>query len=929
MKHQRFFKSLTHQLTQWRRQYKVLCRKGKLLRVVNDQNNHSRLGELPRTVVNNILMYVSTTNESTQKSGIVLRSIAKSVNREQLMDTIGLRWVHENRSSVILAIAVVSLTGVIGYKFYNQPKLKVGTVAPQTIKAPRTRKIEDRQKTAAQRKAASNNSLPMLMVDMQINEQIDHNLQQLLDESDKIRAIAGPFPFVDSLDLPIVSQRYLRACTEAEWKNILLALEKTRKQPIGLLLPNQKSSSTIGQKVSKQFSSSLESSTSQSQATSPKPSSPPRSREDILTPTPQPGKVSLKLLLENTKPVNDSLKIDFIQVVAELETYRIRNSEQQFSLLIAQILQARQKYELARKKLLQPEAKTSAAINQENILLDLEDKDWAKTQTSIRQISERILTQGIPYGLPVNALKDTVSLQVQTLEPQAAQPLAIKLLLAVLQPNLKKDEEKTQQQARKAAAGVAPVMIDIQQNEVIVTKGQKITPWNFEVLEHYQLNYRETNWPELIKVTGIVTTAIGIFVIVERRLKSQLRQRDRLLILLLTLSTPGMVTMGVLHTTWSAIGLLLGSFYGPALGATVVGLLLLVLPISMEISKIALIAGAAGGIVGSYMAKRLRSREELALLGLAIASTQGGIYLILSLLWSSASWYLILQEAALFALSGLAWSIVALGLSPYLEKLFDLVTPIRLAELANPNRPLLKRLATEAPGTFQHTLFVATLAEAAAKQLGCDVELVRAGTLYHDIGKMHDPLGFIENQMGGPNKHDTEINDPWKSAEIIKKHVNEGLVMAREHLLPTAIQAFIPEHQGTMLIAYFHHQAQQMAKEDPSLKVDDADFRYDGPIPQSRETAIVMLADSCEAALRTLQASAKSSHKDATAEQALTMVNNILRARWQDDQLIDSGLTRDEVSKIAQIFVEVWQQFHHKRIAYPKLKPSNEKMAKG
>ncbi|MDZ8051617.1 MAG: HD family phosphohydrolase [Aulosira sp. ZfuVER01] len=908
MKHQRFFQSLTQQLTHWRRQYKVLRRKGKLLRVVNDQSHHSPLGEFPRNVVNNILMYVSKTHETSHKPRIVLRSIAKSVNREQLMDTIGLSWVHENRSSVILAIAVVSLTGVIGYKFYNQPKLKLETVAPQTIKAPRTSKIEDRNKTEAQRKAVSNNFLPILMVDMQINEQIDHNLQQLLDEGDKIRAIAGSFPFVDTLDLPVASQRYLRTCTEQEWKNILLALEKTRKQPVGLLLPNQKNSST-----SKQLSSSLQSSTTvPKQATSPN--------------TPQ---ASIKLLLENTKPVNDSPKAELIQVVAELETYRIRTSEQQFALLIAQILQVRQKYELAKKKLLQPEAKKSAAINGEHILLDLSDKDWTTTQTLIRQISQRIVTQGIPYGLPANALKDTVSLQVETLEPQEAQPLATKLLLAVLQPNLKKDEGKTQEQAKKAAAKVLPIMVEVKQNEVIVSKGQKITKWNLQVLEHYELNERETNWPELIKVTGIVMTAIGIFVVIERRLKTQLRQRDRLLVLLLTLSTPGTIAVGVIHTTWSAIGLLLGSFYGPALGATVVGLLLLVLPVSIEISKITLIAGAAGGIVGSCMAKRLRSREELALLGLAIASTQGGIYLILSLLWGSASWYLILQEAALFALSGLAWSIVALGLSPYLEKLFDLVTPIRLAELANPNRPLLKRLATEAPGTFQHTLFVATLAEAAAKKLGCDVELVRAGTLYHDIGKMHDPLGFIENQMGGPNKHDTEINDPWKSAEIIKKHVNEGLMMAREHLLPTAIQAFIPEHQGTMLIAYFHHQAQQMAKEDPSLTVDDADFRYDGPIPQSRETAIVMLADSCEAALRTLQVSTKSSLKDTSTEQALTMVNNILRARWQDDQLVDSGLTRDEVSKIAHIFVEVWQQFHHKRIAYPKLKTNNEKMSKG
>ena len=131
-------------------------------------------------------------------------------------------------------------------------------------------------------------------------------------------------------------------------------------------------------------------------------------------------------------------------------------------------------------------------------------------------------------------------------------------------------------------------------------------------------------------------------------------------------------------------------------------------------------------------------------------------------------------------LFGVAWIVGGdrhLSLSGTL--FLDLITPIRLAELSNPNLPLLKRLATEAPGTFQHTMFVASLAEAAARELNCNVELVRAGTLYHDIGKMHDPLGFIENQMDGPNKHD-EIDDPWISAEIIKKHVSEGLVMAKK-----------------------------------------------------------------------------------------------------------------------------------------------------
>lgn len=258
---------------------------------------------------------------------------------------------------------------------------------------------------------------------------------------------------------------------------------------------------------------------------------------------------------------------------------------------------------------------------------------------------------------------------------------------------------------------------------------------------------------------------------------------------------------------------------------------------------------------------------------------------------------------------GIISSVVALGLSPYLEHVFDLVTPIRLAELANPNRPLLKRLASEAPGTFQHTVFVASLAEAAARALGCNVELVRTGTLYHDIGKMHDPLGFIENQMGGPNKHDL-LNDPWRSAAIIKKHVTEGVVMARKHRLPKAVQAFIPEHQGTMTISYFHHQAKEAAAADPTVVVDEQNFRYDGPIPQSPETGIVMLADSCEAALRSMQ--------EATPEEALALVNRILRARWKDNQLAESGLTREHMTTIAEIFVQVWQQYNHKRIAYPK-----------
>jgi len=177
------------------------------------------------------------------------------------------------------------------------------------------------------------------------------------------------------------------------------------------------------------------------------------------------------------------------------------------------------------------------------------------------------------------------------------------------------------------------------------------------------------------------------------------------------------------------------------------------------------------------------------------------------------------------------------------------------------------------------------------------------------IGKLHDPLGFIENQMGGPNKHD-EINDPWQSTIIIKKHVSHGLVMARRYELPRAIADFIPQHQGTMLIAYFYFQAKKQAEENGEADVPESYFRYDGPIPQSREAGIMMLADSCEAALRSLD--------NATKETALIMISKILKARWQDNQLVDSGLKYEELATIAQVFVDVWEQSKHRRIAYPK-----------
>ncbi|MEO1374049.1 MAG: HDIG domain-containing metalloprotein [Cyanobacteria bacterium J06635_10] len=848
MKTQPFFKSLTQATATWGRRYKALRR-----------------------------LWVSKTVETNQyKKSFRSRSMVKSVKAKCGIYEAFWGFIPQH-SLVVFAIAMVTITGVLGHKLYSQPQLQEGTIARELIVAPYTATIENKQQTEILREAARNNSRQWLMVDKRVNETVEQNLRQLLQQGNKIRTITGSFPFFDTEVLRPSTQNYLRSAPEQEWKQLLLSIEDGNQN----IARGQKPKHIV---VVNETDNSL---------------------KDTST--------------IETKTRNSNFK----EALSQLQLYRARTSLPNLQLLIRKIEETRQLYAQAKAKLAEISiSKPERIIYEDTSILDFSDDEWSKIQMGIVQTAQLILAQGIHPGLPQENLEYVINLHLQkseTLVPKDARLWSTKLLISVLQPNLRQDEQQTELQASKAAAEIEPVMVVVEKGQLIVRKGQEITAWNLAVLENYHLIRREINWLGLMYLGSAVSAAIGIYALVEKRLKIRLRQSDRLLVLLLTLSCPSLLVLSIPFTTWSAVGLLLGSFYGRTLGVTVIGLLLtLLLPMSMDVGKTAIIAGAAGGVLGSCMAQRLRSREELAVLGFGISLTEGGVYLLLKVLLGTAftpTSYLVFQEAGLLALSGLGWSIVALGLSPYLEKLFDLVTPIRLAELASPNRPLLKRLATEAPGTFQHTLFVATLAEAAAKELGCNVELVRAGTLYHDIGKMHDSMAFIENQMGGPNKHETEINDPWISADVIKKHVSEGLTMARKHSLPTAIQAFIPEHQGTMQIAYFYHQAQELAKDNPTLEIKEEDFRYEGPIPQSRETAIVMLADSCEAALRSL--------RDATPEKALNMVNNILRARWKDNQLLDSGLTRQEMSKIAEIFVKVWQQFHHKRIAYPKMKARN------
>jgi putative nucleotidyltransferase with HDIG domain len=238
------------------------------------------------------------------------------------------------------------------------------------------------------------------------------------------------------------------------------------------------------------------------------------------------------------------------------------------------------------------------------------------------------------------------------------------------------------------------------------------------------------------------------------------------------------------------------------------------------------------------------------------------------------------------------------------EKFFDVTTDITLLELSDLNHPLLKRLSVEAPGTFHHSIIVGNLAEAAAKEIGANSLLARVGCYYHDIGKMQRAEYFVENQAGAMNKH--ESLTPTMSSLILSKHVRAGMELAEEYKLPLAVKQFIPEHHGTSVMAYFYHKAQETMD---AKDINENDFRYPGPKPQSKETAIAMLADTVEAASRTLP--------NPNLQRVSALVENLIEKRFQEGELDECDITLRELNKIKDAFIHILMGIHHLRIEYP------------
>jgi putative nucleotidyltransferase with HDIG domain len=473
------------------------------------------------------------------------------------------------------------------------------------------------------------------------------------------------------------------------------------------------------------------------------------------------------------------------------------------------------------------------------------------------------------------------------------------------------DQAATQSLRRRAMDAVETVRGRVLRGEIIVRRGEVLTPAHLQKLAAVGLVSEPFSW---LRVGGMALLSLLLMLVTGAYLtqyQPEIWSKNQLLLVwsLAVVLTVALARIMVVrfnpYLLPSAAGIMvIAVLLRPRLALyTTAVLSLLVAVIAGGDVRLGLVT-FIGSTVGVYAIKRMHHRTDLIVAGLRVGVANALTVVAIGLIDRLPLYPHVLRDTAYGLTSGVMVGVIAIGVLPYMEHLFGLVTPIKLLELSSPSHPLLRRLQMEAPGTYHHSIVVANLAEAAADAIGADSLLVRVGAYYHDIGKVRRPVFFVENQVGVENPH--EKMAPSLSALTVLAHVRDGVEYAREQRLPEAIIRFIPEHHGTSLITYFYHQALERGD-----AVNEEVFRYEGPRPQSRETAILMLADAVEGAVRAMPR--------PTPDRIEQIVRRIIRDRLEDGQLDECDLTFRDLDMIRQTFTRLLASMFHPRVEYPDL----------
>ncbi|WP_461205589.1 HD family phosphohydrolase [Clostridium sp. DL1XJH146] len=486
--------------------------------------------------------------------------------------------------------------------------------------------------------------------------------------------------------------------------------------------------------------------------------------------------------------------------------------------------------------------------------------------------------------------------------------IGISIGYSKLEPNFFYDEEKTEKLKEEAIEMVQPILV--KKGETIVREGEKVTERDISVLQELGLLDNDFNTYTYIVIGVLVLMYLILSWIYLYKYHINIFRNWKRLILISVLAIISLLLARTLKIISPMIiplacvpmlmTLLIDDKVSLVLNLMTCILISVVVQFNIEVTLLALV----NCLLGAITLKKLQQRNDILYISLIIGIISFSMSFSIGFLLSSNA-VEILQKSGLAFIGSTLSSILTIGFLPFFESAFDIVTTIKLLELSNPNHPLQKRLLMEAPGTYHHSVLVANLSELAAERVGGNPVLARASAYYHDVGKLKRPMFFSENQIGKDNPHNN-IN-PNLSTLIITSHVKDGLELAKEYRLPGVIRDAIEQHHGTSLVKYFYITAKNSAEKPEEIKEED--FMYPGPIPESKEVAIMMLADSVEAAVRSIV--------EPTQGKIEEMVNKIIKGKFNENQLDNCDLTLKDLNAIREAFLKVLSGIYHQRIEYP------------
>jgi len=480
-----------------------------------------------------------------------------------------------------------------------------------------------------------------------------------------------------------------------------------------------------------------------------------------------------------------------------------------------------------------------------------------------------------------------------------------------ISPNMFYDSEKTEEKILEAKKSVEKEII--KKNQTIVKEGEPVTQRQIDILNG--LGLLDTGvtkgtfktYTALVIVVG-VTLAIQYYYLSKER--KEIVKDNKILILISSINIITIIlSIGLSIISPYLIALICSTMLMAILidnkVALIVNLLNIVfISIITGFDMIVIITSIVNVLIASVVTKKVQQRNDIIYSTIYVTAVSVIVVISISLL-NSNDIKEIISRGIYTGIGGILSGILAVGLLPFFESIFDVVTNIKLLELSNPNQPLMKKLLMEAPGTYHHSMMVANLAESATEAVGGNAVISRVGAYYHDIGKTKRPYFFGENQMGKENPHNKIKED--LSALIILSHTKDGIELAKEYKIPKILQDIIEQHHGTTLVKYFYYKAKNSAENPDDIKEED--FRYPGPIPNTKEAGIIMLSDSVEAAVRSISEPTKFKIEE--------MVNNIINDKINSNQLIDCDLTLKDIEIIRQSFLKSLNGIYHQRIEYP------------